>query len=238
MPLKSAANAAERSALWFGDALVAGGAGGGGPALIHQPHHDSGLLGFVPQRLHQVGAAPPPKAEVVHPTCVVLGDAPGIADQQGAHALLDGEVDDLLGGLMLGLMDTATVARLGTPQPRPMTAPTARAALPGLGGAPAGRGLAGLLIRKMEVVLGAQRPPRHQHAGVLGHHRIRVDDPKIHACDPVLVQVVVLLDGDGGGDRQPQPSTIGKQGYRPDLLGWVRQGAGQPHPKVWLPSCD
>jgi hypothetical protein len=41
----------------------------------------------------------------------------------------------------------------------------------------------------------------------------------------------MLLEGDGGGDRQPQPSPIGQQRHRPDLLGRVGQRTGQPHPQ-------
>jgi hypothetical protein len=41
----------------------------------------------------------------------------------------------------------------------------------------------------------------------------------------------MLLDRDGGGDRQPQPPAIGQQGDGADLLGWVGDGAGQPQPQ-------
>jgi hypothetical protein len=61
-----------------------------------------------------------------------------------------------------------------------------------------------------------------------------VDDAKVHPGQPVRIQVVVLLDGDSGGDRQPQPPPIGWQGDRANLLGRVRQGAGQPHPEFGL----
>jgi hypothetical protein len=42
----------------------------------------------------------------------------------------------------------------------------------------------------------------------------------------------VVLDGDGGGDRQPQPPPIGQQGDRADPLGRIRQRAGQPYPQL------
>jgi hypothetical protein len=48
----------------------------------------------------------------------------------------------------------------------------------------------------------------------------------------------MLLDRNGGGNRQPQPPTIGQQGDRPDLLGWVGRGAREPHPQLGLASRD
>jgi hypothetical protein len=62
----------------------------------------------------------------------------------------------------------------------------------------------------VEVVLGADGSPRHQQACLLGDHGVGVDDAKVDSGHPIGVQVVVLLDGDGGGDRQPQPSTVGQ----------------------------
>jgi hypothetical protein len=54
----------------------------------------------------------------------------------------------------------------------------------------------------MKIVLSAQRSARHQQPRLLGRHRVGVDDPKIHPGDPIRVQVGILLDRDGGGDRQ------------------------------------
>jgi hypothetical protein len=125
--------------------------------------------------------------------------------------VLHGECDHLRGGLMLGLVDATAVAVLGTTNPRPVAAPAPRPALPGLGCAAGGLGLPCLLILEMQVTLGAERPARHQQPRLLGHHHVGVDDPEIHPGDPTRVQVVVLLDGDGGGDRQPQPPAIGQQ---------------------------
>ena len=39
------------------------------------------------------------------------------------------------------------------------------------------------------------------------------------------------LDGDGGGDCEPQPPPIGEQRDRSDLLDGIGNGAGQPHPQ-------
>jgi hypothetical protein len=44
----------------------------------------------------------------------------------------------------------------------------------------------------------------------------------------------VLLDGDGGGDGEPQPTAFGEERDRPDLLGGVGKGTGQPyHSSGW-----
>jgi hypothetical protein len=101
---------------------------------------------------------------------------------------------------------------------------------PGCGCLPCRLGAADLLVLEVAVALGADRPPRPQQPRLLSHHRIRMNDAKVYPCHPPRVQVV-LLDGDGGGDRQPQPSAIGQQGDRADLLGRVGQRAGQPHPQ-------
>jgi hypothetical protein len=38
-----------------------------------------------------------------------------------------------------------------------------------------------------------------------------MDDAKIHPGNPARVRVAGLLDGDDGGDRQPQLPAIGQQ---------------------------
>ena len=57
-----------------------------------------------------------------------------------------------------------------------------------------------------------------------------MNDAKVHPGHLPPIQVM-LLDGDGGGVRQPQPPTIGQQRDRADLLGRIGQRAGQPHPQ-------
>jgi hypothetical protein len=131
VPLESAMGTAEPPAPGLGDPPPAGGTGGGGATLIHQPHHDPGLLSLVAQGLEQVGAAPLPQPEVLHPPGVLAGDALEVAHDQGPDLLVvDGEGDHLLGRLMLGLMDAAAMARLGPTHPSPMPAPAPRSALP------------------------------------------------------------------------------------------------------------
>jgi hypothetical protein len=57
-----------------------------------------------------------------------------------------------------------------------------------------------------------------------------VDDAKVHPGHPIRVQVV-LVNGHGGGDGQPELATIGHQGHRPDLGGRIRDRSGYPHPQ-------
>jgi hypothetical protein len=237
VPLERAVRTGESAAVRLGDPPVADRAGGRGAALIHQPHYDACLLGLVPQGLHKVGAAPLPQPPVLHPARILLGDPPRVPDHQRADLVVDGEGDHLLGGLVLGLMDAAAMACLHPPQPRPVATPAPRPALPRPGRAAGGLGLAGLLICTVQVALGPDGPPRHQQPSVLGHDRVGVDDPKINPGHPTRIQVV-LLDGDGGGDRQPQPPTIGQQRHRPDLLGRIGEGSGQPHPQLGLALSD
>jgi hypothetical protein len=57
-----------------------------------------------------------------------------------------------------------------------------------------------------------------------------MDDAKIHPSHPTRIEVL-RLDGDGGGDCEPQPPPIGEQRDRSDLLDGIGNGAGQPHPQ-------
>jgi hypothetical protein len=149
VPLERAVGAAKPAVPGLGDALPAGGAGGGGATLVHQPHLDAGLFGLVAQGVHKVGAAPLPQAEVLRPAGVLVGDALGVADQQGPDPLPDGERDHLFGGLVMRLVDTTAVAGLDPAHVGAIPAPAARAALPRLG-RPAGHpGLAGLLVAQV-----------------------------------------------------------------------------------------
>jgi hypothetical protein len=91
VPLEGAMGTGEPPALGLGDPPPAAGAGGGGATLIHQPHHDPGLLGLVAQGLEQVGAAPFPQPEVLHPPGVLVGDALKVAHDQGPDLVVDGE---------------------------------------------------------------------------------------------------------------------------------------------------
>jgi hypothetical protein len=56
-----------------------------------------------------------------------------------------------------------------------------------------------------------------------------MDDAKIHSRYLTSVQVVGA-DGDGGGDGQPEPATIGQQGDRTDLVGRIGGWGGRAAP--------
>jgi hypothetical protein len=77
---------------------------------------------------------------------MVAGDVLGVANQQGPHLLSYSKGDRLLGGLMVGLVDTAAMARLRTSQAEPVTAPPPRPPLSRLGGTPRHPRAAGLLV--------------------------------------------------------------------------------------------
>ena len=60
-----------------------------------------------------------------------------------------------------------------------------------------------------------------------------MDDAEVHPGYSAGIEMM-LLDGDGGGHRQPQPPTIGQQCDCADLLGRVRQGAAsRTHSAGW-----
>jgi hypothetical protein len=82
----------------------------------------------------------------------------------------------------------------------------------------------------VEEVLGTDGAARDQQSGLPADNRIRVDDAKVHPCDPIGIQVV-LLDGHRGGDRQPQPTGLGQQGDGSDLVGRIGQRPSQPYPQ-------
>jgi hypothetical protein len=184
VPLKVAEWTGELATFGFGDPPPADRAGGRRAALVHQPHDHAGEFCFIAQGLQQVGAAPPPQAQVLHPADGVVGNPFGVTNHQGAYPVLDGKGDHLLGGLMLSLMDAATVTLLDTTHPCPVASPAPRSALPGLRCAPAGLSLPCPLILKVEVVLGADRPSRRQQSHLLGHHGVGVNDSQIYPGDP------------------------------------------------------
>jgi hypothetical protein len=111
--LKGAVRTAKPAALRLRDAPVADRAGRAAAPLIHQPYSDACTFGLVPQGSQQVSAAPLPQPQVLHPTNIPVGDPLRVTDQQGPDPLLDGEADNLLGGLVVGLVDAAAMACLG-----------------------------------------------------------------------------------------------------------------------------
>ena len=165
----------------LGDAPSAGGAGGGGAALVYQPHRDPGRLGLVPQCREEMADPPCASAVVVPPPGLRLQDAAGVADRQGADAVLNGPGDHLAGGFVLGLANPAAVPRLHHLLAAPVLAPPPRPALPGCGNPAGYRPAAGLGIPQVLVAFGTDRPPRHQQGPpARPGRRIRVNDPHIH----------------------------------------------------------
>ncbi|HZA80332.1 MAG TPA: hypothetical protein VFC13_02530 [Actinomycetes bacterium] len=147
-----------------------------------------------------MGAAPLPQPEVLHLTCIPISDPTEIAYHQGSDPLLDGEGDHLLCGFMLRLVNATTMARFDLALPGTVASPTPRPSLPRLWSTTGGLSPPRLLILKMEVALGAERPPGHQEPSVLGGDRVRMDDAEVHPSDPVGVEIMTL-DRDRSGDR-------------------------------------
>jgi hypothetical protein len=172
MPHKVAVRTSEVAVVRLGDPLPAARAGGGAAPLIHQHHPDPRQLGLVPQRLDQMHAAPVAQPQVVAPAPVPPGDALGIADQQGADPVVDGEGDHRAGGLMVGLTHPAAMAHLCAPLRRSVLTPAPGAALPRLGRPAGSRAGAGFAVGQVQVVLGADRPARHQQPGAVGGDRV------------------------------------------------------------------
>jgi hypothetical protein len=165
------------------------------------------LLGLVAEGSDQVGTAPLPKSKILNPTHIPVGDPAKITNRQGTDPLADGKGDHLLCRLVLGLVDATTMARFDPALPDTMTPPTPRPTLARFRGMTGRVDLACLPIFEVEIALGAERPPRHQEPGPRGGDRVRMDNAKIDTGDPIGIDVL-LLDRDGGGDRQPQSSAV------------------------------
>ena len=159
MPMQSAVRTTEPATLRLGHPLMAGWTGGGTATLVHQSYCDSCQFCLVPKRLHKVEVAPLPQAEVLQSTGIPVGYAREVTHHQDPNPVPQGEGDDLLGGLVMGLVDTTAVARLSTADPGPVAAPAPRAALARLRRPPGGSGIACLLIVTVQVALGADRAP-------------------------------------------------------------------------------
>jgi hypothetical protein len=156
-----------------------------------------------------VGASPLSSAKVLLPARALAGDALGVADQQGANLVLYSKGDCLLGGFMLGLMDATAMARLHSPQAKPMTAPAPRSVLAKLGSSPCRLGGASLLVAQMQIAFGAKRPTRHQQPRLPDDHRQGMDNARVYRCHPARVQVV-LVDGDSRGNCEPKSAPFGE----------------------------
>ena len=123
-----------------------------------------------------------------------VGDALGVADDEGADVMVDRPCDDGVGGFVLGLVDPSPVTRLGTPLLVAEFAPAAAAALPAPRRLRAHVAVAGFGVGEMDAFLGADRSARDQQRLIGAGDGVGVDDPEIDAGDPVRVDV-------GGHDR-------------------------------------
>ena len=222
--------AAELSSGGFRNPLVAVGAGRRRRPLIDQHHLDARLFGLVTQRPRQVGAAPLAQPQVMRCTRVVLRDAFGVADDQGADVAVDRPRHHLPGRLMMRVADTPAMPRLLLALAGAQLAPPATPTLSPLPrfAAEVFAALAGIV--QVHAGFGADRPPGHHQRLILARNGEGVDDPQIDTCEPLRIQIVVF-DGEFGGDVQPQPTRLTDEGDRPDLLDLVRHVAGQPHPQ-------
>jgi hypothetical protein len=91
----------------------AGGAGGGGSPLVHQPDGHSGSLGLVGQGADKVPDPPVAGALIMPPARVQVQHAAGVADRERPDLALDGPEHYGFGGLVLGLVDPPPVPGLG-----------------------------------------------------------------------------------------------------------------------------
>jgi hypothetical protein len=178
-----------------------------------------------------VGAPPLPQPEILHLAYILVGDALGIADQQGADALSHCEVDHEFGRFVMGLVDVASVTSLEPALLGSVAPPPTRTALPRPRGAAGCLRPPGLLVAQVQVTLGSDSPAGHQQRCMLGDHRVGMDDAKVDSRNPIRVETK-LLNRYGGGNREPEPATIGEQRNRSDLPGRVGNRAGESHPQL------
>src|SRR4029453_9887940 len=67
-----------------------------------------------------------------------------------------------------------------------------------------------------------------------------MDDARIHPRDPAGFKGAPM-DGHCGGDCKPQSPTLSEQHDRPDTLGRIGEGGGQPaqpYPQLWMTLRD
>jgi hypothetical protein len=123
MPLEVTVRAGEPASRRLRHPTPAGRTGRGAAALVDQPDADAGALGLVAKCTEKMGTPPLPQTEIVHLPNIPAGDALWIADHQGSDPVAKGERNDLLGGLMVSLMDAAAVTSFGLSLPESKPAP-------------------------------------------------------------------------------------------------------------------
>ena len=78
------------------DTLVTFGTGGRGTAFVNTHDADPDECGFVNERVGEMGTPPRVEPPVLLVAFAGVGDALGVADDEGPDALFDGPVDDRL----------------------------------------------------------------------------------------------------------------------------------------------
>src|SRR5439155_22672601 len=123
-----------------GDPPPATQAGRGALPLVDLHHNDARHLRLVLESPDQMGAPPVAKPQVLASAGVVVADPPGVADDKGAHPVVDRPGDHRLRRLVVSLADAAAVAGLPAPLGPAQSAPAPRSPLAparGLGTHPA-----------------------------------------------------------------------------------------------------
>jgi hypothetical protein len=210
--------------------------GRGSPFVNEAKSYPAGF-GLVPKRAQQVADPPGPSALVVPPPRVQAENAARVTDCHGANAVLHRPGDHLLGGFMLSLPDPPPVPSLYQPLTAPVLAPSPRSFLPRHGSTAGYRALPRLGIAQMQVILGADGPPRHQQClAFWPGGRTQVDDPNIHSRQPSRVRRLTRGIGSDwhlGGHIYPESSRLVKQCYGPDLTQGIRDIPIQPQGQRW-----
>jgi hypothetical protein len=108
MPAISTVGTGEVASGGFGDPGSTGrvGTGAGRAAFVDTEHGDASQGGFVGDGAQEVAATPGPEPPVVHRPKITVGDAAGVADDEGPDPLGDGPLDEVLGGFVVGLVDS------------------------------------------------------------------------------------------------------------------------------------
>jgi len=222
VPAEAARPAGEDPAGRLGYPAVARGAGGGGAPLVRQHHRDPGLGGLVGQVADEGGGPPGAQPHVVPPPGLDGEHVARVTHGQGAYPPRRRPGDHHFGGLMLGLPDPAPVTGLDSALAGPVFAPPPRPGLTRPRGAPGHRPAAAFGVGQVQVVLRAQRPPRHQQPlPARARDGVRVNDAQVHPGHPPRIgRTSGRIDRhrDFGGHLHKQPTALGQQRDRPTWL--------------------
>ena len=176
-----------------------------------------------------MGAAP----GVRHPAILdaaglPLGDALGVADDEGADVVALRPGDHGPGRLVVGLADSATVAGLGSTLGGSKLSPTPRPPLTAPRGFPGHLSLPNLGVGEVQALLGPDRPSRDEQGMGRSGDGEGVDDPGV---DPGHLGTGARCHRHLGRDVEDQAPGVAEQGDRADLIGGVGEGSGQAQPQ-------